>query len=672
MSKSNRYRVFDDELFEHIDGLDPTEQAEWLVLSPHPRFAGRWYVDGISQGFFLDFEDLIGKYRTVSPASLAEFLDLAEELGYHVCFEEDPTTILSAWEHLNDPPAFRINSDMAEALEAQEQYRAAESIRQTGLLPFQVQGFNFLRRPELKSGLALWSTGTGKTALEAALIKQHMEVEKAFDLALVVVKSNNKIDTQKKLKQLGDIESFIIDGRPQQRAEQYLLFDEILAAGNPLVGITNYEKWRDDQEFFEPLVEGRRVLVLFDEMPMKLRNRKTQIYESVGQVLYHSFPKIIWDERRPAELRTYQLTATPIENSPLDQLNCIRLQDPDVFPTIRAWEKKYVATRDYFSHEPSTFKNLEEMGLELEFMTHQVDKEDPDIAAMFPKINPVIEYIDWHPKDRAVYDKLQDIAKQLIKEARKDPTVKKLNALSLIGVLQMICDAPSMVQKSAEKREEFEAVLAEAITDEEKAEAENILAGSEAALMLLQALKHDLTDDHSTKIEALREKVVEKHPNEKIVVFSRLASYIQPVLELQFQKWGVPYVVYRGSDKQRQEAKEQFRNDPEIRIFLSSDAGSDSIDLPEASVVINYDLPLKWSTLTQRRNRVHRVNSKHESVTFYTFLMANSVEDRIMEIIEKKYGYHRAIFKGEIADEAISARMTADDLTYILTGEEPG
>lgn len=670
MSKKSqkRYRVFDDELFKHIDNLDPKEQSDWLFLGPHPQFAGRWLVEGIDSNFYFDFKDLIGSYRTVSPASLQKFLDYADELEYEVVFLEDPFSILDAYEHLNDPPAFKLNSTIDVALDELGEHHAAEVVRQTGMLPFQVQGFNFLRRYDIRGGLALWSTGTGKTALEAALIKQHMEVEQAFDLALVVVKSNNKYDTQKKLRQLGSIESFIIEGTIDTRDKQYGDFNDILDEGIPLVGITNYEKFRDDEDLIAELVAHRRLLAFFDEMPTKLRNRETQLYQAVNRVLYEDAPKVAWDKLRPSAFRSYQLTATPIENSPLDQLNCIRLQDPDVFPTIKGWEKRYVASRNRYNFKPETFHNLEEMGLKVDFMTHQVDKEDPDIAKMFPEVREETRFIDWHPADRVVYDKMQDIAAALIKEAKEDPSVKKFNALQLFSVLQMLCDAPSMVQKSAENREEFEAVLSEMSDEEQETLGPAFISGSEAALTLLKTLRKKLTDEHCTKLEALREILVEKHPNEKIVIFSRLASYIQPILEQKFQEWGLTYVIFRGTDRQRQEAKERFQNDPNIQIFLSSDTGSDSIDLPEASVAIDYDLPFKWSTKTQRRNRIHRVNSTHKYVTFYTLVMANSVEERFLEIIERKHGYHLGIFKGEMSDDAISARMTAEDLEYILTG----
>jgi SNF2 family DNA or RNA helicase len=213
--------------------------------------------------------------------------------------------------------------------------------------------------------------------------------------------------------------------------------------------------------------------------------------------------------------------------------------------------------------------------------------------------------------------------------------------------------------------------MLEAAVDENEIDAlERGVRGSEAALILFNSLQGlTLTDDSHTKIETLRELICDTHPDEKIVVFSRLADYIQPVLTKFFDDWGVSYVVYRGTDKQRLEAKDKFRNDPNIRVFLSSDAGSDSIDLPEASVAIDYDEPLKWATKIQRRNRIHRVNSTHGYVTFYTLRMVNSVEDRIAEIIHTKEGYHDAVFKRDINENAISARMTADDVWYILTGE---
>jgi hypothetical protein len=425
----SNYQVLTEALLDDIAALPDKEQGDYLFLSPHTRFPGRWYVDSIQPSFFFDFAEDIGQYRVVSPASLERFVTKAEDLQYQVVFEEDPASILSAWEHLNDPPLFSLNSEMENTV--------------NGFLPFQLQGFNHLRATPT-GGLAIWSTGTGKTALEAGLIKQHVEIED-YNLGLVVCKRNNKVDTQRKLLALGDIDyAYIFDGTPKKRKEIYSLFSDALEGGERLVGICNYEKFREDGDYLIDLIEDRNVVIFWDEMPTKLSNRTTVLYHSVRDSLYDSDNgKVVWDERRPNKLRQYDLTATPIQNNPVGLLNQVRLIAPSVWPTVRGWEKRYVAGRNRFSKEPEVFRDLELMGLEIEHITHVVDKDDPDIAPMFPRVQEQTIYVDWSPQDRRVYDMLQTIAKDMAKEAKADETgeAKKMNPLQLIGILRMLCCA---------------------------------------------------------------------------------------------------------------------------------------------------------------------------------------------------------------------------------------
>jgi SNF2 family DNA or RNA helicase len=619
-----------------------------------PVSLGRWYVDGVTSAFFFDFQEDIGQYRVVSPVTLENFLAKADELNYKVAFEEDPTTILSAWDHLNDVPEFSLNSEMPDTI--------------NGFLPFQLQGFNYLRRTP-RGGLAIWSTGTGKTALEAGLIKQHLEHED-YDLALVVCKRNNKVDTQRKLLALGGIDyAYILDGTPKKREEIYSLFNDALADGEKLVGICNYEKFREDTEAITDLVEDRNVVIFWDEMPIKLSNRKTVLYHAVHDVLYdNDKSQVIWDERRSNKLRQYDLTATPIENNPVGLLNQVRLIDPTVWPTISGWDKKYVTGRNRFNKEPESFKELELMGLEIEHMTHVVDKTDPDIAKMFPKVREEIIYVDWSPQDRKVYDDLQDIAKTLAKGAKEDESdVKPINPLQLIGVLRMLCAAPSMVQQSAENRIEFDELLAELAEEDDP---EGILtSGSEAARMLLDKRKKPLTNDNCNKLEELKILLLEKHPNEKFLVFTSFSGYGFPPLRKALEEWNVSYVVYQGTDKERQAAKDAFRTDPDIRVILLSDSGSDSIDLPEARVGVEYDPAWTYARKTQKRNRNHRVDSTHDWIIWYELIYPDSVEERMKEIQNRKKGFHDGVFNGTISEIALSARMTSDDLMYILTGD---
>jgi SNF2 family DNA or RNA helicase len=633
--------------------LDDVEQEflacggkEFLVLEEHPEFKGQWIVQCVDDGFHYDFRDTLGAYRAVAPAHLDDFLDLSAALGYKVTFADDPTGILDAYAHLHDAPEVALNSDLPGTV--------------NGMLPYQVQGFNFLK--DLHAGVVMWSTGTGKTVVASALLKYHLDVL-ACDVAFFVVKAHNKVNTQRTLLGLTGIDSVVLDGPKKRRND--ILRAAVEAPTAPVV-ITNYEKFRVDHDALIPLVEGKRVLFIWDEMPTKLKNRTTKLYHSVRKVLYRgTHPR--WDMRRAEAMTQYMLSATPIENNPEDFFNCVRMLDPRIFGKVEDFHNHFVRSFDYFDpNKPAVFHNLEKMGLVASHIVHQVDKEDPDIAEQFPDVIEEVVYVDWDDKDREIYDRLAKAAK--LKFAERDE-FEQTSILALIGVMQMMCDMPSMVNDSAAMRELYEAALSDLVVEEGVEDPDLLPSGSRAALELLTVLGGDkLTDDRHTKLDTLAQLLTDDHRDEKVVVFTTFNDALIPKLATYLDEWGVTYVTYRGTQAEKQAAQDAFVNDPSIQVFLSSDAGSDSINLECASVVIDYDLPWKYATLVQRHNRVHRVTSQFGKVRYYMLLMANSVEERKLKIIRKKHQYHQAVFKGAVADQATSARMTLDELLFVLSG----
>jgi SNF2 family DNA or RNA helicase len=639
-------QLLDEDLMQHIANLDPDEAGSWLILAPHPDYIGAWYVDSLDPSFFFDFEDLIGEYRVVFPATLEEFKQRADELTYEIAWTANPSDVLAEYDSLREPPPFSIVSDLPGTVQ--------------GLLPWQIEGYNKLIRPVgLRGGLCLWDTGTGKTVFAAMSILHHQERD-GVDTTLVVVKSNNKRDMQKKLKKLAGIDSTILDGYiPSKRIEKYVELDQM----DRRVIVMNYEKFRHDQEFLEALITGGRVLILWDEMPTKLKNRSTQLYNSVRDVLYERVPdkgepynkQIKWELKRPEWLKQYELTATPIERDPGDQFSCVRLIDPEVLGTTTKFEKEHVLSRDPFSKKPKVWTRVDAMGHKLNHMMHRVDKTDPKIAPYFPKLIEEPVYIDWNDQHRKVYDALASKAALMLEDG------EEISVLALISVLQMICDAPSMVNMSALKREAFESLLLEASEDDEVAK-----QGSEIAMRLMHQLG-ELSDEGHPKLQRLKEDLTERYPNDKVLFFSTWAEYLFPVITRHLDEWGVSYAVYAGTDKQRQDAKDRWRNDPDCRVLVSSDAGSDSVDLPEASLVINYNLPWLFSRLRQRINRASRADSGHGFLRVLNYLMADSCEERREELIEERKGWHEK-FVGLSTKVAQSIGYTMDDLIYVLVG----
>lgn len=642
-------KILDDELMHHIANLEPDEAGAWLILLPHDEFNGAWYVESLDPSFFFDFEDLIGEYRTLFPSGLEEFKQRADQYEYEIAWAIDPSGVLNSYNSLREPPPFSIHSKLEGTT--------------NGFLPWQIEGYNKLIRPDdRRGGLCFWDTGTGKTVFVAMSILHHRKFDN-IDTTLVVVKSNNKTDMKVKLKKLAGIESVILDGyKPSKRIEKYLELEQMESR----VIVMNYEKFREDQAFLEAFVTGRRVLILWDEMPTKLKNRSTQLYNAVRDVLYQRVPnkdepynkEIRWNLKRPSWLRQYELTATPIERDPGDQFSCVRLIDPNVLGTASKFEKEHVLVRDPFSKKPKKWTRVDRIGHKLNYMMHRVDKTDPKVAPYFPKLIEETVYIDWNAKHRKVYDTLASKAALELEDG------EDVSILALLSVLQMICDAPSMVNMSSLKREAFENLLAEAAEDQEV-----IKQGSEIAMRLVGQLG-ELTDKDHPKLARLKEDLTERYPDDKVLFFSTWAEYLHPIITKCLDEWGVTYAVYAGTDKQRQTAKDRWRNDPECRVLVSSDAGSDSVDLPEASLVINYNLPWLFSRLRQRINRASRADSGHALLRVLNYAMAESGEGRRLELIEIRRGYHED-FTNLSTKESRSAGYTMEDLLYVLLGTEP-
>jgi superfamily II DNA or RNA helicase len=634
--------VLDTDQIEEITSLPTEEQERWLLLETHPEFKGCWLVNGFSDDFFFDLEEIIGSYCTVSPANLDEFRQAANSAGYSVAFIDSPEVILHRYAHLNDPPPVKVNSDMPNTV--------------NGFLPWQVQGVNFLKDI---SGKAIHSTGTGKTIVATGLIKYN-----TYDICLYVCKAHNKISTQRKLKSLGDIDSIILDASTaQKRADLYANIYYMVEQGKNLVLITNYEKFREDEEAFKLLFEKRNLLVIYDEMPTRLSNRDTRLYRSVLRCFWRtkkdepdSTPNPLKSKLRVKSYRAYELTATPIENDPEGDFNTTRLIDPSVFGSVKNFRDEYVSSYSYYdSNKPESWHNLDKMALQQAHITHIVNKKDPDIAKFFPKdhYEPII--IDWDPKDRRIYDTLTGKATALVKA-----NLEEANVLALIGVMQMMCDMPSMINTSAANRQIW-------MGEMEKFGDEDLEAqGSSIAWELIQAIGKNLIDANHTKLITLRDILLDKHPDDKCLVYTTWNNLQIPTLSRYLTDWGIEHVTYTGTAKHKQESQDRFRSSDSCRVFLSSDAGSDSWDAEMAAVGIDYNLPWKYSTRIQRWNRRNRVNSPHKFQYAYGLIMADSIEDRKQEIISRKQGYHETLYEGKTNESAISSRITKQDLKYIL------
>ena len=694
-------QVMTDELWdEFVAGQ--RKLSDYLFLEPHKQLQRQWKVEGEDAMFNAKLDGVISRHGAVSVWGYERFAEACVEAGYTPVFMEDPSSEFAWRESLNGDPGVSVESKLDGRIDRNG--NALKLVR--GFLPFQAQGINFMRSCE-RATYFQWSTGTGKTlAAEGTILTKRQSgygpnKDQGFDVCLYVVKPNNLYNSWRKLREHTGIESRILTGTPKRRERLFAETAYKMQEGEQPILIMNAEKFREDTEFLSLLVEDKKVLVIFDEMPTKYANRSTALYRATCEVLYKSFvisqgskskgKKIFFPKAgqdRPSEVFYVGMSATPIRNSPEDLFNCVRLMDSRIFGTIDNFNNMFAGPRDRWNNVIS-WRNLDLMGAMVSHIFHQADKEnDPEIAAQFPaKLPPETIFCDMDKGSEKLYAKLQneydfDAIRQGFSILDWD------EILAAIGCFQMICSNPRSVLISAKEyeaymqaRTSFEIQLdREGITGKDKRAAlkefdKKNKNGSEVAHKLRRVVNDDskFTDQDSkgecvvSKMLTLRD-LIESH-DDKVIVFTAMNETLLPLISEWLTKWNITHVCYHGmlSPKQKQDAQDAFRNDPAVKVFLSTDAGQDSIDLPEASLTIHYDEPWTWATKKQRENRQDRIDSAKSVVRTITLAVPNTVEDRKAEIISRKHGYHKSVFEGEIAEQAEELRKS--DFLYILTGE---
>jgi superfamily II DNA/RNA helicase len=116
----------------------------------------------------------------------------------------------------------------------------------------------------------------------------------------------------------------------------------------------------------------------------------------------------------------------------------------------------------------------------------------------------------------------------------------------------------------------------------------------------------------------------------------------------------IGFVHLNGSvpSKERKGLMTSFRDDPDCRVFLSTDAGGVGLNLQSGSVLINLDIPWNPAVLEQRIGRIHRMGQK-KPVRIINFISRNSIEERILGLLSFK----KSLFAGVLDDDGSDVVM---------------
>jgi ERCC4-related helicase len=123
----------------------------------------------------------------------------------------------------------------------------------------------------------------------------------------------------------------------------------------------------------------------------------------------------------------------------------------------------------------------------------------------------------------------------------------------------------------------------------------------------------------------------------KVLVFSQYRIEGTDKIAQLLTQAGISYVFYKGTQKQKDEAVSDFRNNPETTVFLATlETAGYGITLTEATYVIHFDHPWNPAKMQNAEDRVHRIGQT-KGVTIYSFWMKGTIEERIKKKLIDKH-----------------------------------
>lgn len=159
----------------------------------------------------------------------------------------------------------------------------------------------------------------------------------------------------------------------------------------------------------------------------------------------------------------------------------------------------------------------------------------------------------------------------------------------------------------------------------------------------------DPKTNHGNKIPEVISLISDlmEYKGNKLVIFSQWKRMFELLIR-ELKKTDLQFVYLNGDVPaiQRKKIIEQFRDDKNLRVFLSTDAGGVGVNLQQANILINIDLPWNPAVLEQRIGRIYRLGQK-KKIQVFNFISAYSLEHRILHLLEFK----KSVFAGVLEEQ---------------------
>ena len=314
------------------------------------------------------------------------------------------------------------------------------------------------------------------------------------------------------------------------------------------------------------------------------------------------------------------LTGTPLENSVLELWSIFDFIMPGYLANMVNFRKKY------------NIKNVDDDSLkQLNHLNDQIKpfilrRKKKDVVTELPdKIENNI-YIDLNSEQKKLYVAQLEKTQKELDNILSTEGFKKGNfkILQLLTKLRQLCIDPRIVY-------------------------ENYQGGSAKIENLVSIVKEIIENGH------------------KILLFTSYKTALD-IVNKEFTNNNISTYVIDGSvsSKKRMELVNKFNEDNTNVFLITLKAGGTGLNLTSADVVIHLDLWWNPQVENQATDRAHRIGQKNK-VEVIKLICKGTIEERILELQNKKKILSDKLIEGEDRDQNIISQLTEKDIKKLLS-----
>jgi superfamily II DNA or RNA helicase len=288
----------------------------------------------------------------------------------------------------------------------------------------------------------------------------------------------------------------------------------------------------------------------------------------------------------------------------------------------------------------------------------------------------------------AIYQSLKRRHKRLEGRLEEERLVQRGTHIAETLATYNARDVPEDIDDAAEELSggEYEAWV-EDVVDE--ATAARTIGELEAEIAALRALEeqarqvvHSGQDRKWEELSRLLQDSVHMRTpageRRKLIVFTEHRDTLNYLVERIRGLLGVPEAVVsiHGAVNRddRRKTQEAFRFDPTVLVLVATDAAGEGVNLQNANLMVNYDLPWNPNRLEQRFGRIHRIGQT-EVCHLWNLVAHQTREGQVFQRLLEKLEVERAALGGRVFDilgEAFEEVSLKDLLVEAIRfGEQP-